>query len=147
MPWPPSSGDTGYDTDTQVTTIRWGTDGLVPSAASGSYYYVVTKFTQKERTEVIKLPQGSGLTAQRIYIKAGFQWSVTVRDESGWTPPTIGSSVYVVDAAGMVSDSRLKYNAKVVNNDYETAVKQPGERVLVLERLTLIETAAGVAQT
>ena len=119
MAWPPTAGvTTGYDTDSQVTTIRWGVDGLVPSGVSGSYYYVCTKFSQKERTEVIKLPQGSGLTAERIYIKAGYHWSVTVRDESGWTAPSVGSSVYVVDAAGMInSTTRKKYNAKVVDNN------------------------------
>jgi len=149
MAWPPTSGvSTGYAADSTVTTIRWGTDGLTPSGLTGSYYYVCTKFSQKERTEVIKLPQGSGLTANRIYVKAGYQWSVTVRDESGWSPPSVGTSVYVVDAAGMIQTTRKKYNAKVVSNDYEAAVKQPGERVLVLESLTLIEgIAAGVAAT
>jgi len=142
MAWPPtidaSSANVASDA---ATTIRWGTDSLVPGAST--YFYVCTKFSQKELTDVIELPQGSGLPMGRVYIKDGVHWAVTVRDDSSWTPPTIGSSVTVADAAGMITavgaGTATTYSATVVDNDYEAAVKQPGERVLVLERLKLIE--------
>ena len=140
--WPPSvTAVTGEVASDATTTVRWGTDGLVPGAVE--FFYVVTRFNQKELTEVIELPNGSGLPMGRVYIKDGVHWAVTVRDDTAWTPPTVGSSVTVADAAGMITNvgtgTATTYSARVVENDYETAVKQPGERVLVLERLKLIE--------
>ena len=138
--WPPTitTSTAEVASDSAVTTIRWGTDGLTPIVASPTeFFYVCTRFSQKELTEVIKLPQGSGLTMGRVYIKDGVHWSVTVRDDSSWTPPTVSSTVKVADGAGMIGAVGTVYDARVVDNDYETAVKQPGERVLVLERLTL----------
>lgn len=145
--WPPASGTTtGYEVDGGVTTIRWGTDGLVPISAGSATYYICTRFSQKELVDAIKLPNGTGLTSTRVRIRDGIQWSVTVRDDTAWTAPVVGDAVTVVDAGGFISSGRLTYQATVVDNDYDTAVKQPGERVLVLERLVLIETAVGTAQ-
>lgn len=144
--WPPVDNvTTGYDVD-GVTTIRWGTDGLTPVSAGAATYYICSRFAEKELVENIKLPNGTGLTSSRVRIRDGVQWSVTVRDDTSWTAPAVGGAVTIVDAAGFISSSRLTYQATVVDNDYDTAVKQPGERVLVLERLVLIETAAGTSQ-
>lgn len=148
--WPPSiTRVTAEVASDAVTTVRWGTDGLVPGA--NEFFYVCTRFNQNELTDVIELPQGSGLPMGRVYIRDGVQWSVTVRDDTNWTvtglsgsgsvAPVVGTYVTVADGAGMIGVVGTTYSARVVDNGYEAAVKQPGERVLVLERLTLIEAA------
>lgn len=151
MAWPPTSGvSTGFNIDTPTTgvsSVRWGTEGLLQSPAAASGYYVLTRFDQKELVDVVKLPQGSGLTVGRVRIKDGVQWSLTVRDDTAMTAPKVGTSITIVDAAGSQGTLGLKYAATVVDNDYQTAVKQPGERVLVAENLVLIESQSGAAQT
>ena len=145
MAWPPTSGSTtGYTVD-GVTSIRWGSEGLLQSPIPASGYYTVLRFDEKELVEVIKLPQGSGLTASRVRIRDGVHWAITVRDDNRMTAPVVGTTLSIVDAAGMIGTIGLRYNAKVVENDYNTAVKQPGERVLVAEALVLIEGSASSA--
>lgn len=144
--WPPTSGvTTGYEVD-GVTTIRWGTEGLLQSPKPASGYYTVLRFDQKEIVDPIKLPQGSGLTASRVRIKDGTHWAITVRDDTQMTAPVVGTLITVVDGAGMKGNVGLRYAARVVENDYNTGVKQPGERVLIAENLLLIESQASSAQ-
>lgn len=142
MAWP-SSQSVGYSA-TGNTTIRWGTDGLLTSPApatgvNGTGFYVVTKFSQKQQVEVIKLPNGSGITTTRIILTDGLDWNITVRDESTMTPPMAGSTVTIVDAGGMISSARAAYSATIIDNNYEAPPKQAGERTLTVERLRLIE--------
>ena len=149
MAWPPTSGSTtGYTVD-GVTSIRWGSEGLLQGSTAlllpASGYYTVLRFDEKELVEVIKLPQGSGLTASRVRIRDGVHWAITVRDDSRMTAPVVGTFLSIVDAGGMIGNVGLRYSAKVVENDYNTAVKQPGERVLVAEALVLIEGSASSA--
>jgi len=59
------------------------------------------------------------------------------------TAPKVGSGIIIVDAAGSQGAVGLKYAATVVDNDYQTAVKQPGERVLIAENLVLMESQTG----
>lgn len=146
MAWPPTSGvSVGYAVD-GITTIRWGTEGTLQSPKRASGYYTVLRIDEKELVEVIKLPQGTGLTASRVRIKDGAHWAITVRDDTTMTAPICGTSLSIVDMAGMIGTVGLRYNATVVENDYNTAVKQPGERVLVAENLRLIESQSGSAQ-
>lgn len=150
MAWPPTpNSTTGFEAD-GVTTIRWGTEGLLqgslpPISATG--YYVVLRFNQKELSENIKLPQGSGLTSTRVRIRDGVQWAITVRDDTQMTAPICGDLLTIVDGSGMLGDVGLTYSARVVENDYETAVKQAGERVLMLENLVLIESQSSGTQS
>lgn len=144
--WPPISGvTTGYEVD-GVTTIRWGTEGLLQSPKPASGYYTVLRFDQKELVDVSKHQQGSGLTATRVRIKDGNTWSITVRDDTQMTAPIIGTNILIVDAAGMKGTIGLRYTAKVIDNDYNTAAKQPGERVLVAENLLLVDSQTAGAQ-
>lgn len=122
---------TGYSAQ-GVTNIRWGTTGLVGT-------YIVTRFSQRELVENIKLPNGTGITATRIQLKDGIQFDVTVREIDDATPPKIGDLVAVLDEAKLVSGARANYSARVVDNNYDIAPKKEGERHLVLEGLRLIE--------
>lgn len=142
MAWP-SSQSSGY-TATGNTTIRWGTDGLLTSPApstgvNGTGFYVVTKFSQKQLVEAIKLPNGTGITTTRILLVDGTDWNITVRDESTMSPPLIGGTVTIVDAGGLISSARASYSAVIIDNNYEAAPKQAGERTITVERLRLIE--------
>ena len=144
----PKTGDgtlaTGY-VGTGVTTICWGTDGLLQSPKPASGFYVVTRFTQRPKVENIKLTNAVGPTATRILLVQGYTWEITVRDDDGMTPPDVGDSVTITDAAGIVPASvggaaqGNVFTATIVENGYETAPKQPGERILTVETLTLIE--------
>jgi hypothetical protein len=148
--WPPVSGTTtGYDVDGAVpSSIRWGTDGLLQSPTpSGGGYAVVNRLSERELVDIERLPNGTGVNVLRVRIKQGGQWTVTVRDNQTVTFPKIGGTVSVVDAAGHLGTLGLTYTATVVENDYEAALKQPGERTLLVEKLTLIETSSGGAQS
>lgn len=146
--WPPTSGvTTGYEVDGDLpTSIRWGTDGLlsVPSLTSVA---VVMRMNEKELVDVTKLSNGTGIDNVRVRLKQGTQWTVTVRDNQELTFPKIGGSVTIVDAQGSIGTLGFQYVATVVENDYEAALKAPGERTLLVEKLTLIETASGSPQT
>jgi hypothetical protein len=160
--WPLTLGSgsvaSGYST-TGATTLRWGTTGLLQSPKRVSGFYVVTNFRQRPIMENIKLTDGFGWTDTRVLLVDGYQWEVTVRDDSGMTAPVEGDTVVITDASGMVAAAsqsgdpniRVKvktddpapsqvFNATVVDPSYNAAPKEPGERVLLLENLIQVET-------
>ena len=151
MSWPTTGAgslSSGY-LASGVTTIRWGSDELVQSlnAQAVSSFLIVTRFSERNLVDNIKLPNGDGLTSTRVMIVDGVQWDVTVRDSTAITGiPKIGTQVTVVDAAGLIDAVGEVYTATVVDSGYETAPKQAGERTLVLENLVLIESQSGSAQ-
>lgn len=165
MAWPTTgsgSVSSGYLSQ-GVTTIRWGSADLLKSwtPAGGSVVpstgtvAVVTRFSQRQLVDNIKLPQGVGLTSTRVMIVDGAQWDLTVRDNTGWVASqanmSVGDTVVIVDAAGMIFGSGTDgvgqvYTATIVDNGYEAAPKQPGERTLVVENLVLVESQAAASQ-
>ena len=150
--WPPSvTGSTIGVLAEGITTIRWGTDALLQSPKPSSGWYVVMRFNQSPKQEVSYLENGSGIQANRVRLTHGHQWDITVRDDSDMTPPKAGDSITIMDAGGLVtqtaSPARLNcFSAKVIDPSWETAPKQPGERVLRVEALLLIEGTSGVLQ-
>lgn len=144
--WPPVSGtDTGYKAE-GVTTVRWGTDNVLQSPKPSGGFYVVLRAPQKALVENIKLPNGVGITVTRIQLIDGVQFTLTVRDDTRMTPPQVGDSLSIVDMAGMIGSSGQVITATVVENDYEAALKQAGERVLLLENLILVESQSTGSQ-
>lgn len=142
--WPPVSGTTTGYKITGTTTIRWGTDGLMQTPApGGGGFYVVLRCDQKELVENIKLPNGSGITSARVRLRDGVHWAITIRDDTQLTGPVVGDSIGMQDGAGMLGLTTLYYTGTLVESDYNAALKQPGERVLLVEKLTLVDTAAG----
>ena len=153
MAWPTTGAGTlgsGY-LATGVTTLRWGSKALVTKIAGSAVtagVAVVTRFNQRNLVDNIKLPNGDGLSATRVQIIDGVQWEVTIRDDTSWSAlPAIGSAVVIVDAAGMIYPAGTGpgvpgnlYLATILDNGYDTAPKQPGERTLTLENLVLIES-------
>jgi len=138
MSWPTTSA--GYSA-TGITTIRWGTDGALDSPKPASGYYVVTKFSEKQLVESIKLSNGTGITSTRILLTDGVDWNITVRDDTTMTAPTVGTQIKIVDAGNLVPspNTGTALWATVVDSNYETAPKQAGERTITVERLRLIE--------
>ena len=130
-----------------VTTIRWGTKELVTSIAgtanNGTTIGVVTRFNQRTLVDNNKLPNGDGLTSTRVQIVDGQTWDVTIRDDTALGIPRIGAAVIVVDAAGHIGNVGLKYSATVIDDGYDAAPKQPGERNFSVESLILIESQTG----
>lgn len=151
MSWPTTGAGSlasGY-LASGVTTIRWGSDELVQNVngVATSSFLIVTRFTERNLVDKMNFPQGDGLTSTRVMIVDGVQWDVTVRDSTALTGlPKLGTSVTIVDAAGLIDAVGETYTATVVESTYETAPKQPGERSLTLENLVLIESQTGGAQ-
>tara|TARA_R110000868_G_scaffold245626_7_gene502229 strand:+ start:15298 stop:15708 length:411 start_codon:yes stop_codon:yes gene_type:complete len=126
---------TGYASQ-GTTTIVWGTDGLWST-------YIVSRATEKDIIENVKLTNGTGITLTRVQLKDGRQWDLTVRDDTAMTPPTAGSTITVVDAGGLISSSKLNYTGRVVESSWDTSSKQAAERSVTVENLILIESQTG----
>ena len=137
--WPPTSGSTTGFTASK-TTVMWGTDGLLQSPKPSGGFYVVTRFNQKQLVDVTRLPNGSGSTSNRVVLIDGAQWEITVRDDSTMTPPVALTTITITDAAGHLGAVGNVYTAKVLDNSYESAPKQAGERVILAENLVLVDS-------
>lgn len=155
MSWPATSANVGYLVQ-GISTIKFGTEGILqlPIPAAGSFF-TVTKATQKQLVDNIKLPNGVGPTATRVQIVDGTQWNLTVRDDSRMIPPQIGSTWTLVDIGNMIpiggvppnnTNANSVYVCTIVENDYEAAIKTPGERTVTVEMLTLVEASAAGPQ-
>lgn len=141
--WPSVSGvTTGFEMD-GITTIRFGTDGLLQSPRhNNGDFFTVLRFNQKPLIENIKLPNGTGITTTRILLKDGHTFDITVRDDSEMAPPWPGDTWVITDAGGLLPNGvpGAVYSCTVVDGNYDTAVKQAGERGIQLENLTLVDS-------
>lgn len=149
MSWPTTGAgslSSGYLAQ-GVTSIRWGTKEMLQTTNGVSAtFLVVTRFNQRRLADPIKVPNGDGLTSTRLIVVDGVQWDLTVRDDSSMLDanlPNIGQKVTLVDGAGHLGTVGLVYRATVVENGYDAAPKQPGERTVTVERLRLIEPNEG----
>lgn len=136
-----------------ITTLRWGTAGVV-RAINGTTFAdvsvaIVLRVNQKTIVDNIKLPNGDGVTSSRVQVVDGQQWDLTLRDNSGATTagitgrPRIGADVTIVDMGGLIGTVGLAYAAKVIETGYDAAPKQAGEFNLTVENLVLIESQTG----
>jgi hypothetical protein len=146
MPWPPPVNATTGLAVQGVTTIRWGTDGLLQSPKPSVGYYTVLRFNQRPLVDSQKLPNGSGVTTTRVMVIDGVEFDITVRDDTRMTPPAPGGVVSIVDAGGLLGTVGLVYTATVIDPAYEVSPKQAGERTIHAENLVLIESQSGAAQ-
>ena len=140
MAWPPA-----YSTafiGSGVTTIRWGTDGVMANGGSngsgGGYlgYYTVESMRGTDEIENIYIEQGTVLKVTRIQLWQGRNYTITVVDDTGMTPPSPGSSINLVDQVG---GGASIYTFKVTSNGYNAARKVEGKREITAEYLTCIE--------
>lgn len=145
MAWPPAN-TTAYLSQ-GYTTIRWGTDGLLPNSgnngtgggvqASGyTGFYIVESIRGQDEIENIYIEQGTGLKATRIQLIQGRNYVVTAVDDTLMTPPAAGNLYTLVDP---ISGGGNTYNFRVTANGYNASRKVEGKREFTLEYLTLIE--------
>ena len=126
-----------------VTTIVWGT---IPFSNSGTNFAgaIVKSVKATERTESIKIENGSGLTAAHVMLLDGMNWEFTCIDDSNTaniTWPIAGQDnvtlqVPIMGINGVSSSGTA--TAQVINNDYNAARKVEGERVILCSSFTLI---------
>jgi len=122
-----------------ATYFRWGTAGVVTNTG----WYLVIRGSHRYKKEDFESTNGDGIQSGRTQMIHGSVWDITVRDRTDMTPPRIGTYVTVVDMNGIVGTKVVgsTYSAYVLDSNYDASPKNPGERVVVLERLTLIEGA------
>lgn len=132
-----------------ITTLRWGTDEVVQqiNSVAVASFLVVLRASERALVTNNKLPQGDGVTKGRVQIVDGVAWDLVVRDDTGATGlPKIGTSVTVVDMAGLIDAVGEVYTATVVESGYDANVGQAGERTITVENLLLVESQTGSTQ-
>lgn len=146
--WPAVSGATPGYVAKGKTTIMWGSNATLSTPfPSGGGFYTVTKASQKPIQDRTKLPNGNGVTTSDVMITDGVSWDLTVRDDSTFTPPLTNTTVTVVDLYGYLGNAGLVYIARVLDSNYETGIKQAGERGIQLENLLLVDSQNSSNQT
>lgn len=143
-----SSPGTGVTVD-GVTTIYWGTDSSMADANNGNAgYYIVLDISQ-EQVEAFRenLPNGNGITDTVVLGIDGVRWNLRVRDDSRMTPPNVGVQVYINNAGalpiysgGSFITTRTRYRGRVRSASYNITPRSNGERTIVVERLTLVDS-------
>jgi len=133
MAWPPGPPDE-QDTfflDYGYTTIVWGTEGFNQGALSG---YIVKTVRPSQRVEELRIENGTGLTATEILLVDGVDYEVTVVDDTTAGIPTVGDIWTLITPFDAGS-----FNFLLVNNSYNAARKQEGERVFLLRSFSLFD--------
>lgn len=127
MPWPPN-----LPTDAKFegyTTITWGTSWAEAGAFNG---YIVVSVRPAQRTESPIIENGSGLTATAVGLNDGYDYEITVVDDTSINAPQAFTTVDI-----QVPDNASLLTGWVINNSYAAARKQPGERTLLIRTYTL----------
>jgi hypothetical protein len=92
--------------------------------------------------EEIKIENGSGPTATQVLINDGLQMEVTVVDDAAVTWPQVPGGAFSAGTGNVVyiNDRMNGTNIgfQLVNNDFNAARKQEGERVMLCKRYNLI---------
>ena len=136
-----------------ITTLVWGTDGLLQSPSpganyAGTGYYIVESVDESEKAEQVYGENGTGIEAWRVNLRHGVRWNITVQDDVQWAAPVVGSTVNLVDLVlsttsnSSINGTRKVYTGVVLSNDYRAARKQAGHRVIQVENLTLVDSQA-----
>lgn len=143
---------TGYSVQQAGTLVVWGTDGIlqnpVPSSGSfaGTGFYIVVSCDETQKVDLDYGENGTGIEIRRTILNHGKRWNLTVVDDLQFPAPSVGQTVVVVDIlAGPNSINGTTYTTKtavVIDNSYRAAQKQPGQRVIQVENLTLVDSQA-----
>jgi hypothetical protein len=147
MSYPPTSGTNGYTlaSSSGVTTLLWGTDGLLVSPApggsfAGTGFYIVESVDQETDAEVIHGENGTGQKAWRIIINNGQKWTISVQDDTSMTPPIVGSTASILDGANLLGGGRVTIaSCRVVASGERFSKKGAAMRNITVEKLTLVD--------
>jgi len=136
---------TGF-TNAGITTLLWGTDGLlnVPAPGgsfAGTGYYIVESVDESTKAEQVYIENGTGVEVGRINITHGHRWNITVQDDTGITGSSleVGATVTVVDGAGLLGARTATYSAVVLSVSERFARKAAATRTIEVEKLTLVD--------
>lgn len=133
MAWPPNTGFT--QRGSTPATVSWGTEGVYSGV-------IVKSVRAHQMIEEIKIENGTGLTAMQILLNDGVQIDITVIDDRSLTIPAAAATLTLIspldNSPGAGAQNTATTLLQVVDNDYNAATKQPGERVLVCKKYTLI---------
>jgi len=146
MAYPTLTGGYSIASSSGVTTLLWGTDGLLASPApggsfAGTGYYIVESVDQETDAEQIYIENGTGQKAARIIINHGQKWTLSVQDDTTMTvPPAVGNTVSVIDGAGLIGGGHgTSYTARVISSGERFSRKGAAMRNITVERLTLVD--------
>ncbi len=125
--WPPTPtpGTAFTSTSNNKAELRWGTDGFFGAL-------IVKSIKSHDIIEKIDIQNGTGIDTYRILLWQGRELEFTVIDNASQGAPAPNAVVSIVSAvAGLIDpmDSGT-YTFCVIDNDYNAAAKQPGERVI-----------------
>lgn len=131
MAWPPAAGSTTFQVHgTLPATIAWGTDGM--------YSGIIVKSVRvRQMIEEIKIENGSGLTSNQVLLNDGDEVEITCVDDRALTFPASNATITLLSPlpTGAAGTSEL---FQVIDNSYNAARKQEGERVIMAKKYTLI---------
>ena len=127
MSWPPSQSTSFLLAG--VTSIKWGTEGLIST-------FIVKSMRAMDSFETIYIENGTGLRATRVGLVQGREWEVTVVDDTSFTNPSYADTITITDP---ISGTLITGHATVIDNSYNTARKQEGDRVIRMVMDTLID--------
>jgi hypothetical protein len=143
MAWPPAYSAAFIGTG--ATTIKWGTDGIMsvnaPNGSGGGVggFYTVESIRPADKIDTLYIEQGSGLEATRIQLWQGRRITLTVVDDTNFTPPGPSTNIQIIDP---LSSNLLTF--RVIDNGSTGTRKLEHKRELTVEYLTLIEGAGTV---
>ena len=137
---------TGY-TASGITTLLWGTDGLLASPApggsfAGTGFYIVESLDETTKAEQVYIENGTGIEAARINLTHGHRWNLTVQDDTNINGAAleVGQTVTVMDGAGLLGGARTAtYTAVVLSVSERFARKAAATRTIEVEKLTLVD--------
>lgn len=141
----------GYSVQQDGTLVVWGTDGILvspaaPAGLAGVSYYTVVSCEPTQKVDLDYGENGTGIEVRRTILVHGKRWNLTVVDDASMVAPQVGQTVVVVDIIlGPTAPNGSSYVTKtavVIDNAYRAAQKQPGQRVLLVENLTLVDSQA-----
>lgn len=126
-----------------VTTIRWGTDGILSNQAlggsgSGGYggFFIVESVRASDRLDIHEIKQGSGLVVARITLWQGRKYVATVLDDTTMIPP---APLTMASIADVLSGGLASVNARIIENGGNAERESEFKRNITFEALTCIE--------
>ncbi len=130
MAWPPTGASgTNFTAYGDATVLFWGTEDQFES-------YIVRSTREAEIVEKVPLENGSGVQVGRWLITSGRTYEITVLDRTDTTPPAIGELINLVDFVNGATGGSKSF--RVVDRNASSALKAPGERVIMAEALFAI---------
>jgi len=88
--------------------------------------------------EEIKIENGTGLTSEQIMLVDGEEIEITVVDDRNIAFPQATNTITLLSPITNTGTVSSNTTYQVVNNNYNAARKQEGERVILAKKYTLI---------